>query len=1161
MNSSFVIPQLRSFALLALLNFSISATSLQAGLIAYWPFDDSATLGSDAIGMSNLTSSGDAQATTGGRFGGGLLLDGDGDFLSGTVAGLPTGNSPYTISAWFKTSTSGMGIVGWGNYGNTRQVNALRLAGNGLLNYWWGVDLFADAAPDNILDDQWHHVAATYDGSTRRIYIDGVEKASDAQNNLSATAENFRIGSTNFAEFFNGTLDEVSIYDNALTADEVQNLTTAASILLVTNSNNDGAGSLRQAIADSITGSIILFESSLSGATITLDGNPLDVDKAVNIDASSLSKPVTINAAGNSRVLLVESTGTVSLNHLVLTGGNTGASGGAILLDGPTSGTVTTLNLKDCNLSHNSAGSNGGAIYADGSGNGTSVTLNLENCIISNNSSGDSGGGLALVAAFSTGSVNATLNACTLSDNAANLRGGAIFSSGTVNGNADLTLNSSTLANNTANFQGGGIYSNALDGTASLSLGDCTLSANSAVTSGGGIFRDGNNGTENLILNNSIVAGNSAPNGPDFGGFSPGTATIAGDNLISNFSGSSFSNSTPGLILVEDALLTTLANFGGSTPTMHPLIDSPALRSGSPTTRTDQRGFTITGPPTIGAVAVPAPTKISNEATLRSELLSANAPGAQGKVICFQPTLDGQTINLSSQLDIPANTDGLMLDASSLRKGITLDAGNAITDSRVLQIGANSSSTLLGLTLTGGQTSEGTDGGGIHLGSDSSLNLLSCTISGNRTGKGPDGSGEDGGSGGGIYLSSGSALTLFQSTVASNQTGAGGTSIAVPGFGGCGGGIYASQGSSLTIVSSTIANNQTGNGGDITTSEGFNFFQGGTGGSGGGISAAPLTSFTILSSTIANNRTGDGGLGSQITTGGLGGSGGGVQVSDSQFFISSSTISGNRTGGRGGPSPDDFRGPGGGIATTASTAEDTIFHSIVAGNFANESGEDNNLLNDDYPLFIGTTSFIEGDAMLSPLGDNGGPTQTMIPLPGSPVIDAATTSTITTDQRGFSRPLDGDNDGTSAPDIGATEAPNWTNPGLADYPSIWPTDLDQDGTDYGVELILGTDPAVSDADSAQNVTLSFPSSSQSNLLFSQTTGLIPAGAKLTVLRSTTLLPNSFEELASYDANTGQTSVPIGSNDTFVLSGNQFSLLDNNRPSANAFYRLESEYNP
>jgi len=82
--------------------------------------------------------------------------------------GFPVGNSDYTIAAWIRpTATGDRGIIGWGNYGTTRQVNALRLiSSNGFRHYWWGADLDAYATGVNSADGTWRHVVVTYNRSS-----------------------------------------------------------------------------------------------------------------------------------------------------------------------------------------------------------------------------------------------------------------------------------------------------------------------------------------------------------------------------------------------------------------------------------------------------------------------------------------------------------------------------------------------------------------------------------------------------------------------------------------------------------------------------------------------------------------------------------------------------------------------------------------------------------------------------------------------------------------------------------------------------------------------------------------------------------------------------------------------------------------------------------
>jgi hypothetical protein len=149
-----------------------------------------------------------------------LNFDGVDNYVDlGTPANLPVGNSAYTIEAKIKPTVLGVeGIVGWGDYGNIGKVNALRLDPSGnIVNYWWGPDLAVSASPINLLDGNWHHISATFDGTIRSIYVDGILKGSDTPGSShTVPAMNVRIGSTCTncgGEYFNGGIDEVRIWN------------------------------------------------------------------------------------------------------------------------------------------------------------------------------------------------------------------------------------------------------------------------------------------------------------------------------------------------------------------------------------------------------------------------------------------------------------------------------------------------------------------------------------------------------------------------------------------------------------------------------------------------------------------------------------------------------------------------------------------------------------------------------------------------------------------------------------------------------------------------------------------------------------------------------------------------------------------------------------
>ena len=162
----------------------------------------------------------------GGRSGGALALNGS-QWLSsstGTIQGLPVGNSAYSVALWFKvapaTSFGANGFIGWGAYGSTNQTNAFRLnGGSQVVNYWWDRDL--NVSVGTMSPDVWYHVAATYDGSRRSIYFNGQLVSSDSPSAPNVQAVNFGIGKTVGQEYFNGLLDEVVVYSRALSANEI----------------------------------------------------------------------------------------------------------------------------------------------------------------------------------------------------------------------------------------------------------------------------------------------------------------------------------------------------------------------------------------------------------------------------------------------------------------------------------------------------------------------------------------------------------------------------------------------------------------------------------------------------------------------------------------------------------------------------------------------------------------------------------------------------------------------------------------------------------------------------------------------------------------------------------------------------------------------------
>src|SRR5215831_13261759 len=227
-----------------------------------------------------------------------------------------------------------------------------------------------------------------------------------------------------------------------------------AATISVTNTNDSGPGSLRQALAIANDGDTI-DATGVSGV-ITLSSGVLLVGKSV-----------TINGAG-ADVLAVDGNATSSVFQT-----GTGA--------GPPTVAISGLTIR------NGQGGFGGGIL-----NGSGATLTITNSTISGNTAAFGGG------IFNTGSL--TIANTTVTGNTAS-EGGGIYSNGL------LTITNSTISSNTGNSEGGGVVNL---GTAAIT--NTTLSNNSA-SEGGGIFTIGAVQIGGSILNAGASGVTIANNG------------------------------------------------------------------------------------------------------------------------------------------------------------------------------------------------------------------------------------------------------------------------------------------------------------------------------------------------------------------------------------------------------------------------------------------------------------------------------------------------------------------------------------------------------------------------------------------------------------------------------------------------------------------------
>jgi hypothetical protein len=407
--------------------------------------------------------------------------------------------------------------------------------------------------------------------------------------------------------------------------------------------------------------------------------------------------------------------------------------------------------------------------------------------------------------------------------------------------------------------------------------------------------------------------------------------------------------------------------------------------------------------------------------TLPASTLYVNGISGNNANDCKSPTTACKTIGHA--ITRAGSGDSIMVAPATYTENLTLNisltvigssASTTIVDgggvSAVFTISSTAKVSLSELTIRNGRAP---NGGGID--NNGALTINSSTISGNKAAVSCSASFCDN-SGGGIYNNG--ALTINNSIMSGNEALIQCTNQCAT----LGGGIFNNSGT-LAITNSTISGNSAS-----ASCPPREFCHS----DGGGIFVANGT-MTISDSTISGNSANEaGGIDNRgtlsITNSTVSGNtasfrfnafGGGIS-NGGKLAINNSTISGNSAhGGQG-----SF---GGGIDGTATLQNSIVANSSSGGNCSGTmTSHGYNLSSDGTCNFKAPGDLNNHDPLLGPLQNNGGPTETMALLPGSPAIDSGNPSGCTdgqghllkTDQRGMPRP---DREDSFGCDMGAYE--------------------------------------------------------------------------------------------------------------------------------------------
>ena len=1035
---------------------------------------------------------------------------------------------------------------------------------------------------------------------------------------------------------------------------------------LVANTNDSGVGSLRDAINQVEAGGTITFSPSLSGQTITLTSDSLDIDKNLTIDASGLPNGITISGEGERRVFFI-SAGDVTLDTLTIRDGNAFFGGGIRHIDGNL--TIRNSLITDCT-----------ADFGGGIDSGDGAVL-LENSTITGNATvlqGGDGGGILV---FTDSSL--TINQSTIAGNTANGLGDNLFADGNVTATnsiiasaGDTTLTSSIdgagtvsgtnniigmdpllgpLADNGGPTQtmlplpgspmidSGGASALATDqrgftrtvgsapdiGAAELqerivttdndiddgpflttnngislreainhaepgqgeiirfapSLSGQTIYLSSgqpllvdrnviidgstlqdAVTISGLIGTDGNDSTTSVFLIDH--PGNDDEEQPG----NVGHVSLSGLHIFNGDAdggiGSPTSDRFGGGIYQEDGTLTlnritlanNAANFGGAIYSRGVLIINNSTIANN-LARGDGGGLYA-----VNSIELNRSTIAGNEAVVRN----GGIDNENSNIIANNTIISGNTAPISPNTQNSVVGSNNLINEATPRLGILQDNGGPLLTVRPMP-----GSPAIDGGFPDGITTVDQRGFARQVGSAPDIGAVELTeiLVDTQVDE------TDGIDTGGISLRDAighnvpgeAEIIRFDPSMSGDNIRLNGTELL--------------SNRPLIIDGSNLAEPVTL---DTDSSEaailrseaplqlrglvfnGRNDEVVGTARQRGAVSIRPDAGYTYIERCTFRHTNGDG-FGGAINSG-------------ASLFVDQSTFFGNESPS--GAAIFAFPGEGTTVQITRSTFTDNraaiapaisvfvgenlpdpptiiIDQCTISGNHATSANAEavvvdnvpffmhNTIIAGNYPLntpqFLGDlgvslegTSMTEGDPLLAPLGDYGGPTQTMPPLPGSPVIDAGDVSSFTTDQRGLAMTVG------SAADIGAVEYQ-----GRADLARFFMKDFDNDGAPFGLEHALGTSDFVSDRNS-----LLFPTLTNQGASNRFTFGIdndARADTVWIVKRATSLAPSNFVEIFRLDGPSGTESPAQDVVFDFLGLG---SIVDSNPQGDTVFYLLE-----
>lgn len=211
------------FAFFYFINYNLNG-QINQGLVCFYPFNGNSF--DESGNGNNLTNYG--SSLTQDRFGNSNKAF---SFTSGqymeiaSANNLPIGNSSRSISCWMKTgiTNSTMVLTEWGTHSPSNRFSLMTYSVNSCEFF----SAFANDVQGSIFvaDNQWKHLVVIYENGNLKLYVNRILDKNESIQSLNTINNLLRLGSSNInTEFFDGELDDIRIYNRALSENEVNQL-------------------------------------------------------------------------------------------------------------------------------------------------------------------------------------------------------------------------------------------------------------------------------------------------------------------------------------------------------------------------------------------------------------------------------------------------------------------------------------------------------------------------------------------------------------------------------------------------------------------------------------------------------------------------------------------------------------------------------------------------------------------------------------------------------------------------------------------------------------------------------------------------------------------------------------------------------------------------